>query len=368
MGRIHAEEEHPFRGVFARDRDRIIHSKAFRRLEYKTQVFVNHEGDHYRTRLTHSIEVAQIARTISRALGLNEDLTETIALAHDLGHPPFGHAGERCLDKYMREFGGFEHNKQTVKIVEELEKKYPRFDGLNLTRITLRGLMKHGGLYESSRLSAELGSFRLPLEAEAVDIADAIAYSCHDLDDGISGGYIHKEQMRHIELWDYYYISCSGEFPGYRDDLLIRYVILQIVNYLVSDIVEYSRKQMAAAGANYRNYKNFIQSRAGGGARLIVLSPEAGSRLDALKAFLRKNLYNHERVIRMSGNGAGVVAALYEYYLEMPEKLPDNFRSRVGFELLVDSPPVRRLISDYLAGMTDRFAIQEYERIFNKKK
>lgn len=348
QGRKYKEKEHEFRTPFQRDRDRIIHSTAFRRLEYKTQVFVNHEGDHYRTRLTHTLETSQIARTIGRALRLNEDLVEAIALAHDLGHGPFGHAGEWALSELMKNHGGFEHNVQTLRIVEELEDSYVDFPGLNLTFETLEGLKKHPERFYRNPSRR----FR-SLEADVVDLADEIAYCNHDLDDGLRSELLSEEEVGDLRLWreavKYIrskYASLSS--PTQKKRLAIRLII----NRLVTDVVENSRKHIRRMGVQSLDSLQKVRR------PVVSLSETSRRSLAELKRFLHQNLYQNYRVIRMTDKGQRFLKALFQVYLQKPEQLPPDVLKRRKEE------GIHRVICDYLAGMTDRFALDEYKRFF----
>jgi len=362
-GRVHDEPDAPMRGVFQRDRDRVIHSAAFRRLEYKTQVFVNHEGDMFRTRLTHSIEVAQIARTVARALGLNEDLSEAIALAHDLGHTPFGHAGQDALNQCMREFGGFEHNLQSLRVVEVLEEKYAAFTGLNLSFETREGILKHCSRANAERLGALGERFlkgRQPgLEAQVANIADEIAYNHHDVDDGLRARLLQLDDLRAVDSFGDAYAEVTELWPDLAERRIIHEVIRRMINRQVLDLVDTSQRAIDAhSPARIDDVRN-------AGAPLIVLSAEASERHLALKRFLRTNLYRHYRVHRMTRKAARIVAALFEVFSEDTRLLPRTARAHLQDLEQSDADTGRaRAIADYIAGMTDRFAIAEHEKIF----
>lgn len=353
-GRLHKEAEHPFRTPFQRDRDRIIHSHAFRRLEYKTQVFVYHEGDHYRTRLTHTIEVAQISRTIARALGLNEDLAEAIALAHDLGHPPFGHTGEYALDHLMEGFGGFEHNSQSLRIVEELETKYPGFNGLNLTFEVREGIIKHSSEHDRPGVN---GSFELGkspcLEAQIVDIADEIAYNNHDIDDGLSSELIEPGQMKAVELWAAHFDEVKRLFPGEDFRILKSQTIIRIINEQVTDLVN-----TIVSTIDNEGIKSLEEVRARG-ENIARFSPGMEEKNRALKRFLKESLYSHHRVVRMADKAKRIVRNLFNVYMREPRILPPKT------VLAMDRYGRERTICDYIAGMTDRFALDEYKKLFD---
>lgn len=348
-GRKYPEKEHDLRTPFQRDRDRIIHCTAFRRLEYKTQVFVNHEGDHYRTRLTHTLETSQVARSIARALGLNEDLTETIALAHDMGHGPFGHAGEWALAELMKDHGGFEHNVHTLRIVEHLEESYAEFPGLNLTFETREGLKKHPeNFYKEKEKS---GRFR-SLEAEIVDLADEIAYSSHDLDDGLRSELIHEEQLESVQLWRDADTYIHKKYPKIGPFQKKRLVIRLVINRLVVDLVDTTE-------ARIKKYKiDSLKDMQKAPYPIASLSEPVKRQLAELKKFLYKNLYQHHRVVRMTDKGQRFLKALFGMYMQKPLALPPDVIRRSEKE------GIPRAICDYLAGMTDRFALDEYNRIF----
>jgi dGTPase len=363
-GRIHEEPETVMRGTFQRDRDRVIHSAAFRRLEYKTQVFVNHEGDMFRTRLTHSIEVAQIARTIARALGLNEDLSEAIALAHDLGHTPFGHAGQDALNKCMRNFGGFEHNLQSLRVVDVLEEKYAAFSGLNLSFETREGILKHC----SKTNAAELGSLgqrflngeQPGLEAQVANISDEIAYNNHDVDDGLRAGFVTMADLQDVESFRVPFTEVTKLWPDLAERRIIHEVIRRMINHQVLDLIETSQDAIDACTPG-----SIDDVRKADNA-LIILSEEAHSRHLELKRFLRTNLYRHYRVHRMTLKAGRIVEALFDVFTEDARLLPQAARDHmVELERTHELAGRARAIADYIAGMTDRFAIAEYERIFS---
>ncbi len=353
-GRHYDEPEHPFRSPFQRDRDRIIHSNAFRRLEYKTQVFVFHEGDHYRTRLTHTIEVAQIARTISRALGLNEDVSEAISLAHDLGHPPFGHTGEKSLNRLMKESGGFEHNAHSLKIVEELERRYPGFNGLNLTWEVREGIVKHNSEHDRPGLSEDYEMDLRPcLEAQIVDIADEIAYNNHDIDDGLSSELINIEALMEVELWRTSFEEVKKLYPDEESKILKYQTIKRIINNQVTDLVKNIMGVIEAEGISS---VSDIRQRE---KRIARFSPEMNKMNGEMRRFLRKNLYYHHRVLRMEAKATRIIGRLFETYMNEPRTLPPkNYLDieRIGKE---------RAICDHIAGMTDRFALDEYKKLFD---
>lgn len=352
-GRVHAEDEHAFRTVFQRDRDRIIHSGAFRRLEYKTQVFVNHEGDYYRTRLTHTMEAAQITRTIAKALCLNEDLAEAVALSHDLGHTPFGHAGERVLNGLMADHGGFEHNAQSLRIVDQLEERYPQFRGLNLTWEVREGIVKHSPPYDKP-LAAKFDSGAAPaLEAQLVDHADEIAYNSHDIDDGLKSGLIEPAQLEQVQLWRTAHNAVRKQFhdapPRIQRYQAIRSLIDTLVNDLISTI---------EARLTQHRIRTLDDIRALG-KPLAGFSDEVDRQRLELKAFLMEHMYRHYRVMRMAVKAQRVMSELFASYMSEPTQLPPHIlaRHRSGQETLA------RVVADYIAGMTDRFALEDYRKL-----
>ncbi|HXV27514.1 MAG TPA: deoxyguanosinetriphosphate triphosphohydrolase [bacterium] len=346
-GRQYPEKEHELRTPFQRDRDRIIHSTAFRRLQYKTQVFVNHEGDHYRTRLTHTLETSQIARSIARALRLNEDLVETVALAHDLGHGPFGHAGEWALEEIMKDHGGFEHNVHCLRIVEKLEDSYPDFPGLNLTFETREGLKKHPEHFYKNRSD----HFR-SLEAELVDLADEIAYNSHDLDDGLRAELLNESQLSGIFLWDESLRYIRKKYKKISDAHIKRLAIRLIINRQVTDVVETTLGNLKRSGIETLKDVQRL-------AKPAVGFSDAMRRHHAqLKKFLNQNLYRHYRVVRMTDKGQRFIKALFQVYLQKPDSLPPEVGTRLKKE------GVHRAVCDHIAAMTDRFALDEYRRFF----
>jgi dGTPase len=349
-GRKFSEDQHPYRGEYQRDRERIIHSRAFRRLEYKTQVFINHEGDHYRTRLTHTIEVAQIARTIARALSLNEDLAESIALAHDLGHTPFGHAGERELNEQLTGKGGFEHNRQSLRIVEVLEKSYSRYDGLNLTWETREGIIKHSSDYDNPDVSSYNPDEQPALEAQIIDLADEIAYNNHDLDDGMTSGLLDIDEVEKLEIWKIASSLYRGKVPDKRI-LQHREIIRIIINMLVTDLIDFITENITRQ--SIKSYDDVRKA----GERIAGFSSSVKSANQELKGFLRERLYQHYRVARMTIKARKVVRELFEIYTEHPDTLPADYQERIpGDGVLLTA-------TDYIAGMTDRFALQEHMKL-----
>ncbi|MGD2137658.1 MAG: deoxyguanosinetriphosphate triphosphohydrolase [Gammaproteobacteria bacterium] len=363
-GRRYAEPGPAYRSNFQRDRDRIIHSAAFRRLEYKTQVFVNHEGDLFRTRLTHSIEVAQIARSIARALGLNEDLTEAISLAHDLGHTPFGHSGQDALNACMREYGGFEHNLQSLRVVDDLEERYAEFQGLNLTFETREGILKHCS-HKNAESLGELGrrfiEKRQPsLEAQLTNLADEIAYNSHDVDDGLRAGLIQVEELAEVSLFQDQFTEVRTRYPGLAPRRTIHEVVRRLINCQVVDLVETSSTRLGAAAlADIEAVRHHNEA-------LIAFSDDMQERNLELKRFLRTRLYRHYRVHRMSAKAVHTITELFQAFFEDPRLMPDEARQKtLQLEQARGRDGRARAVADYIAGMTDRYAIAEYERTFN---
>ncbi len=372
-GRLVAEEESANRSHFQRDRDRIIHSTAFRRLKHKTQVFVYHEGDHYRTRLTHSIEVAQIARSIARSLGLNEDLAEAVALAHDLGHTPFGHAGEDALAHCMAAFGGFDHNEQTFRIVTLLERRYAAFDGLNLTWETLEGVVKHNGPLIGPHASAkaqarpvpqtisrycetwdlELDGFAGP-EAQVAAISDDIAYNNHDIDDGLRAGLFTLADLKDVPLAGPVIAEVSARYSGLELPRLIHESIRRMINLMVRDVVSESTRRLAGikSGAGVRAQN----------APVIAFSDAMRAHDRALKEFLFARMYRHHRVNQMTMKARRVVSELFDLHLEQPQCLPAEWQAQVAGQ---DEAAAARVVADYIAGMTDKFALESHRHLFD---
>jgi dGTPase len=352
-GRAYPEEEHPFRLAFQRDRDRIVHSTAFRRLEYKTQVFVNHEGDHFRTRLTHTLEVAQIARTIARTLRLNEDLTEAIALAHDLGHPPFGHAGERAMNEMMQSYGGFEHNQQSLRIVEVLEERYPDFPGLNLTWETRDGLKKHQPRFLPANDTGHAASVGPSLEAQVTDYADEIAYNNHDIDDGLTSQMIDLEHLREVALWEAHFSVVQHRFSQAPRKIQWRQTVRLIINSLVGDMCEETLRRLTETSITRADEVRRSPR------QLVGLSPDMERKSAELKLYLLENLYRHYRVIRMAEKGRRILHDLFQVYANSPQQMPPTFSARISQE------GMPRVVCDYIAGMTDRFALDEHRKLFD---
>ena len=350
-GRLHPEPESRYRTAFQKDRDRVIHTSAFRRLEYKTQVFVNTQGDYYRTRLTHTLEVVQVGKSIARALGLNEDLTETIGLAHDLGHPPFGHAGERALDRLAQGIGGFDHNKQSLRIVTELERRYPDFPGLNLSWETLEGVMKHETEYDLPDASWEPD--RQPsLEAQVVNVADELAYNAHDLDDGLRSGHLSPLAIGEVrivrELLDRLAID-PRDFANTQRYYLVR----ELLGDVITDAAEHTHARLVEAGvrsvADVRNAPG----------KLVSSSPAMQEKLAELKQFLFDRFYFHYRQIRMTHKADTLLERMYRAYVDAPSMLPFEVQGQA------EELGLERAVTDYIAGMTDRYASEEYRRLFD---
>ena len=366
-GRAHQEPAPVLRGEFQRDRDRIIHSTAFRRLVYKTQVFVNHEGDLYRTRLTHSIEVAQIARTIARALQLNETLAEAICLAHDLGHTPFGHAGQDALNACMRPYGGFEHNLQSLRVVDELEERYAAFPGLNLTFETREGILKHCSVHNARQLG-ELGERfiqrRQPsLEAQIANLADEIAYNNHDLDDGLRAGLISLEGLRDVPLFRRQHDAVLAIYPQLQDRRLIHEVVRRMINHVVTDLVQTTQSAIETAGPSD------VEDVRAQPAALVQFSETVAAEHLELKHYLRDHVYRHYRVLRMTNKAHTVIRSMFDSFFARPELLPDeHHQSAKDMESESGENGRARAVADYVAGMTDRYAIVEHERLFDPAK
>ena len=363
-GRRYSEPGPAYRSEFQRDRDRIIHSAAFRRLEYKTQVFVNHEGDLFRTRLTHSIEVAQIARSIARALRLNEDLTEGIALAHDLGHTPFGHAGQDALNACMQAFGGFEHNLQSLRVVDELEERYAGFPGLNLTFESREGILKHCS-QKNARMLGELGERFLKkqqpsLEAQLTNLADEIAYNSHDVDDGLRSELIDVEQLCEVALFREQYETVRRSYPDLHPRRTIHEVVRRLINCQVVDLVE------TTLGNLDRATPQDVEAVRRHSTALISFSESMREQNLELKRFLRSNLYRHYRVHRMTAKASRTISALFDVFINDPRLMPDEAQEKVRLLEEEQGDTGRaRAVADYIAGMTDRYAIAEYDRTFN---
>jgi len=370
-GRRHRERESPTRSCFQRDRDRVIHSGAFRRLQHKTQVFVYHEGDYYRTRLTHSIEVAQIARSLSRALGLDEDLAEALALAHDLGHTPFGHAGEDALDRAMQPYGGFDHNEQTFRILTLLERRYAEFDGLNLSWETLEGVVKHNGPLRGplagegappvpASIAAFDRDFDLRLdgfasaEAQVAALSDDIAYNNHDIDDGLRAGLFSVADLEPVPLVGPVFGEVAQRYPGIDETHLVHEAVRRLIDHMVNDLLAETRRRLAkAAPAGVDDLRALS-------GPVVAFSERMRQNDRALKAFLFERMYRHERVNRMTARARRIVAELFAFYIADPGRLPEDWGAAAEVR---DETGRARLVADYIAGMTDRYAIQEHRRL-----
>jgi len=351
-GRFFPENEPDYRSCFQRDRDRILHTTAFRRLEYKTQVFINYEGDYYRTRLTHTLEVTQIGRTIARAIGANEDLIESICLAHDLGHPAFGHSGETTLARLMRDHGGFDHNRQSYRIVTLLEKRYTEFDGLNLTWEVLEGIVKHETEYDRADASSFNPDLRGHIEAQIANAADELAYTAHDLDDGLRSGMLTVPMLREIELWNIL-TENIGWHENELDDLNRHRLIRRLIGLEVTNLVENSVKKLRESGVRSVDELQRLPY------NVLGFSEDMHRRNRVLKDFLYANLYRHYRLMRMAVKAERIITELFEAYQGEPAILPDHIQKYISDRGL------ERTICDYIAGMTDRFAIEEYKKLFD---
>jgi dGTPase len=353
-GRAHKEKEHSYRSCYQRDRDRIIHSAAFRRLEYKTQVFVNHEGDYYRTRLTHSIEVSQIARTIAWALRLNMDLTEAIALAHDLGHTPFGHSGEEALNELMAKCGGFNHNLQGLRVVDYLEERYAEFLGLNLSWEVREGIIKHASVFDVAVKIKEFFPKKMPsLETQLVDAADEIAYDNHDLDDGLASGLIKEKDLEGLEIWDKINRKINQKYAKINFNIRKYLIIRGLIDLQVTDLIEHTQSVISRLKIN--NYAQLQKVN----YKIVDFSKEVKELRKPLRQFLMQKLYHHYRVIRMSIKAKRFIRELFCEYVGRPKQLPAEVQLRIPME------GVKRVVCDYIAGMTDRYALDEYKKLFN---
>jgi dGTPase len=351
-GRRHPEEPHPFRTLYQRDRDRIVHSTAFRRLMYKTQVLLTSTDDHHRTRLTHTLEVAQISRTIARQLGLNEDLTEAIALAHDLGHPPFGHAGEEVLDACMKDHGGFEHNQHGLRILELLEYRYADFPGLNLTWEVLEAQALHSKRRDAPEIQEFARAGQPLLEAQLVDVTDSLAYDTHDIDDALGLGLISTDDLKPVEFWRRAEERVRRHHPGLARFHLQATVVRDMINWQVDDLLAYTRQRLRQEGI-----RTVADVRVAA-ERIVSPSPEVRALKADLEAFLRRHVYGHYRVMRMSAKGRRIVGALFTEFRRDPPQLRDRYARQA------QSGPVERAVCDYVAGMTDHYAQDEYLRLF----
>jgi len=351
-GRAYPEKEPAYRTAFQRDRDRILHTTAFRRLEYKTQVFINYEGDYFRTRLTHTLEVAQIGRTVARALGGNECLIESICLAHDLGHPAFGHSGEATLNRLMKDFGGFDHNKQSLRIVTKLEQRYPDFPGLNLTWEVREGIVKHESEYDVSDASDYDPELRGNLETQIANFADELAYTSHDLDDGLRSGMITPQQLEGIELWEIL-AEEMGWRPPVLDEMMRHRMIRHLIGIEVTDLVQSTAARIAESGAKSPLELQQLSH------DVVGFSEDMTRRNRELKDFLYRELYRHPRVVRMAVKAERIITDLFHTYLEEPSILPKHIQP------LIEERGLERTICDYIAGMTDRYAVEEHRKLFN---
>jgi len=353
-GRRYPEDFRDDRPAFERDRDRIIHCAAFRRLEYKTQVFVNHEGDYYRTRLTHSLEVAQIGKAIARRLRLNEELTEALALAHDLGHTPFGHTGEEVLNRLMEGYGGFEHNLQSLRVVDELEERYPYFNGLNLSWETREGIIKHKSPYDSpADIVAEFSPGVVPtIEAQIINFADEVAYNNHDIDDGLKSGLITTRQLERVELWSEVHERIASRYPGIDPDRGKHQTISALIGHLIRDLSVTTLENIGRFGIETLEDLRRVNH------QVVAFSPDVAEKNRRLKQFLMQNLYRHHKVERMRVKAERYLTQLFEAYVKHPTLLPRKHVKKI------ECAGRERVICDYIAGMTDRFALDEFKRLF----
>jgi len=356
-GRHYYEEPHPYRPPFERDRERIIHSTAFRRLQYKTQVFVNHEGDHYRTRMSHTLEVATVSRAIARVLHLNIDLSEAISLAHDLGHTPFGHTGEEVLNELTIDVGGFDHNKQSLRIVEYLEKRYPKFQGLNLTFETREGIEKHHTRYDSPSYKKNLlwKLEKMPsLEAQVVNIADELAYTSHDIDDGLYSGILNMQELKKgFPLWGEICENVLFKCGNVEEEVLRAQCIKALINILATDVISESQKRIEKANPQDVDSVRLLND------SLISFSSDMEEQLGYASNFLLNNMYRHYKVLRMATKAKFIIESLFRAYCTEPNQLPKTSRERLN------NNSVKRVIADYIAGMTDRYAILEYRKLYD---
>ena len=353
-GRVHKEKEHAYRSVYQRDRDRVIHSAAFRRLEYKTQVFVNHEGDYYRTRLTHTLEVAQIARTIAFALKLNIDLTEAIALAHDLGHTAFGHSGEEVLDELMAEAGGFNHNVHGLRVVDILEERYPDFPGLNLTWEVREGIVKHSSAFDKAGVLEDFSPKEMPtIETQIVDIADEIAYDNHDIDDGLTSGLLKEEDLKKIPLWQKMCSHILKKYAHLEPEKRKYLIIRNLIDLQVTDLLEETNKKLKKVHPKVSLDLKKLDG------KIVTFSPGMRCLRAPLRQHLMDKLYHHYRVVRMSNKAKRFIKELFEVYVDKPQGLPPHIQKRIPAD------GVRQVVCDYIAGMTDRYALDEYQKLFD---
>ncbi len=351
-GRQYKEKEHPYRGIYQRDKDRIIYSTAFRRLEYKTQVFVNHEGDYYRTRLTHTLEVAQIARTIARSLRLNEDLVEAIALAHDLGHTPFGHSGEDTLAELMKDHGGFDHNTHGLRVVDVLEKRYPHFCGLNLTQEVRRGIIRHSTPFDKRRMGTTDVPGPFLLEIQVVNVSDEIAYDNHDLDDGLKSGLLNEADLNGVQLWDEAVSDIEKDASDIDGQIRRSRIVRYLINFQVSDVINNTLARIKDL-----NIKG-VSDLEGQKEQILGFSEGMNAKCGPFKEILNDKLYRHYRVICMSNKASRFLKALFQVYYDNPQQLPPQALENI------EETGKCRVICDYMAGMTDRYALDQYKRFF----
>ena len=352
-GRVYEESPSATRTAFERDRDRIIHTTAFRRLEYKTQVFVYYEGDHYRTRLTHTIEVAQLGRSLARGLGVNEDLTEAICLAHDLGHAPFGHAGEHILNQLMADHGGFNHNTQSYRVVTELEHRYPNFNGLNLTYETREGMLKHETDYDKSEADAYEPDKRASLEAQIANFADESAYNAHDLEDGLRAGLFSTYDLDDLAIWQQIKENIGWHNQQKFSDIIRHEFIRELIGLSVTSVLEHTGKMLAEQQIDTPDK---VQTHP---TDLVAYTPELAPKIKELKQFLYENMYRHYRLVRMQTKAEQFISELFKAYLKEPRMLPTATQKQL------DTIPLPRVITDYIAGMTDRYALDEWQKLFD---
>ncbi|MFH0825782.1 MAG: deoxyguanosinetriphosphate triphosphohydrolase [Pseudomonadota bacterium] len=356
-GRPYPEEECPYRTSFQRDKDRIIHSKAFRRLEYKTQVFAYYEGDHYRTRLTHSLEVAQIARSVAQYLAANEDITNAVALAHDLGHTPFGHAGEQTLHELMSEHGGFEHNSQSLRVVDLLEARYPDFPGLNLTFETRSGIIRHATVYDQAPASvvAEFLSTPQPsLETQIVNLADEAAYNCHDIEDGLRSGFFDEADLSELEIWNDVTEMIRRKHPKLDRDTFLYQCTRMLIDTLIRDLVPSSEERLSTGSFNSPDDVMNAD------APVVTFTPRMQRLKEQLNRFLHSRFYTHHKILRMQFKAARLLKDLFEEYVRRPSQLPPGVQKRIDGK----GDTLQRVVCDYIAGMTDRFALDEHRKLF----
>jgi dGTPase len=356
-GRVHPETECEYRTAFQRDRDRIIHSKAFRRLEYKTQVFAYYEGDHYRTRLTHTLEVAQIARSLAQYMGANEDLTHAIALAHDLGHTPFGHAGEHSMQALMKDHGGFEHNSHSLRVVDLLEARYPDFPGLNLAYETRSGIIRHSSVYDQapSEIIAHFLTDPQPsIETQVVNLADEVAYNCHDIEDGLRSGFFSEDDLAGLEIWKEVTRIVSALHPALDHDTFLYQCIRGLIDTFIRDVV--SATEEALSSGNFQSPQKIMEA----DNPTVRFSPKVQQWKEKLNEFLYSRFYTHHKIMRMQYKADRLLKDLFCEYVARPSQLPPGVQKRIAN----DNSPLERIVCDYIAGMTDRFALDEHRKLF----